>query len=225
MGNEVAILFERLLPETLAPLLGDVLEHRLLPGGPDGFLHRVVASGRFSGPQTADLLAFARSQELDGALVVAEADVERALIFRGGDVIAALSNVLFERLGRILHREGVISAEDCAAVIDAEEQAGVEAAVEMLPTDASRWGLERRIWDITTVLYFTRNAHFVIVEGEPNLGTLPTFSVPPIQLAMEGMRCYDEWRNGPSRPEIKTLSTPTSPAAPTRAASPGDVRS
>ena len=211
MGNEVAILFERLLPETLNPLLGSVLGHRLTPGGPDGFLHRIVASGRFSGPQTADLLAFARSQKLDGALVVAEAEVERALIFRDGDVIAALSNVLFERLGRILHREGVINTEDRDAVEEAEELQGIEAAADMLPAEAARWGLERRIWDITTVLYFTRNAHFVIVEGQPNLGELPSFCVPPVQLAMEGMRCYDEWRNAPSKQELKAISTPEAP--------------
>lgn len=206
MGNEVAILFERLLPETLNPLLGSVLAHRLIPGGPDGFLHRVVASGRFSGPQTADLLAFARSQKLDGAMVVAEKEVERALIFKDGDVIAALSNVLFERLGRILHREGVISTEDRDTIVEAEEQQGIESAVEMLPSEAVKWGLERRIWDITTVLYFTRNAHFVIVEGEPNLGEMPAFAVPPMQLAMEGMRCYDEWRNAPSKQEMKAYT-------------------
>ena len=202
MGNEVAVLFERLLPETLNPLLGSVLAHRLIPNGPDGFLHQIVASGRFSGPQTADLLAFARSQKLDGAMVVVEQDVDRALIFKDGDVIAALSNMLFERLGRILYREGVISKEDCDAVVEAEEQHGIEAAIEMLPTEAARWGLERRIWDITTVLYFTRNAHFVIVEGTPNLGEMPTIPVPPMQLAMEGMRCYDEWRNAPSKQEM-----------------------
>ena len=206
MGNEVAILFERLLPETLNPLLGSVLGDRLVPGGPDGFLHRVVASGRFSGPQTADLLAFARSQKLDGALVVAEQDVERALIFERGEVIGALSNVLFERLGRVLHREGVISTEDRDAVEDAEEQYGVEAAAQMLPTEAARWGLERRIWDIATVLYFTRNAHFVIVEGTPRLGDIPSFRVSPMQLAMEGMRCYDEWRNTPSKQELRAVT-------------------
>lgn len=210
MGNEVAILFERLLPETLAPLLGSVLGDRLVPAGTDGFLHRVVASGRFSGPQTADLLAFARSQKLDGALVVAEADVDRALLFKGGNVVATLSNVLFERLGRILHREGVISREDMEEVEAAEEEYGVEAAFEMLPPEPARWGLERRIWDVTTALYFTRNAHFVIVEGQPNLGLLPEFGVPPMQLAMEGMRCYDEWRNAPSQ-EAPATEAPVAP--------------
>ena len=43
------------------------------------------------------------------------------------------------------------------------------------------------------------------IEGEPNLGELPSFSVPPMQLAMEGMRCYDEWRNTPSKQELKAF--------------------
>ncbi len=196
MANEIAVLFERLLPEVLEPLLHQALADGVRRSGDQG-LHRVCASGRFSGPQTADLLAFCRSQELSGALLFAEPDVLRVLYFRQGRVIAADSSLLFERLGRILGREGVLTKEDSDAVVHLEEEQGLLAAVEALPADAARFALERRIWEVAISLYFTRNAHFLIVEGEPELGGLPEFDVPPDRLAMEGMRRYDEWRNAP----------------------------
>ncbi len=43
--------------------------------------------------------------------------------------------------------------------------------------------------------------HYVLVDGTPQLGTIPTPEVETTQLAMEGMRCYDEWRHGPAQEE------------------------
>lgn len=198
MGLEIAILFERLLPESLSPLLGQALSGLLAPIG-DGGLHRVCASGRFTGRQTADLLTFCTNQTLDGALVVADADDVRVLMFRQGNVVAATSTVLFERLGRILYREDLLGREDMVHLVEVEEKQGQTAAVAMLPDDAARWAAERRIWEIATTLCFARRAHFIIVEGTPLLDGLPTFEISTTQLAMEGVRAYDEWRNGPTR--------------------------
>ena len=203
MANDViAVLLERLVPESLDPFLQQVLGTCVDREG-DGGLFQVCASGSFSGPQTADLLAFARSQDLNGALILTESDVQRAIYFKDGNVCGANSNVLFERLGRILQREGVVSAEDAIELITVEETQGVEAAAAMLPEEAARWGLERRVWDIAIALYFTRNAHFLIVEGTTQLGKVPLTEIPPTQLAMEGMRAYDEWRNGPPQEPSK----------------------
>lgn len=45
------------------------------------------------------------------------------------------------------------------------------------------------------------HAHYLLVDGEPDLGDLPRFHIPPMDLAMEGLRRYDEWRNRRSAPE------------------------
>ena len=222
MGLEVAVLFERLLPESLAPLLHQALGGHLDPVG-DAGLHRVCASGRFTGRQTADLLAFCTNQALDGALVVADADDVRVLFFRQGQVVAASSTVLFERLGRILYREELLGREDMERVVETEAEHGVAAAVALLPESAARWVAERRIGEIATTLCFARRAHFIIVEGEPRLDGVPVFDIPTTRLAMEGLRAYDEWRNGPSRartsPRRESLIAPVRldeerPAAP-----------
>ncbi len=205
MGLEVAILFERLLPETLAPLLSQSLAGLLAPVGSGGS-HSVCASGRFTGRQTADLLTFCTNQNLDGALVVADLDDVRVLLFRQGNVVGASSTVLFERLGRILYRDDLLGREDMIRVVETEERDGLSAAVAMLPVEAARWAAERRIWEIATTLCFARRAHFIIVEGTPVLSGMPMFEISTTQLAMEGLRAYDEWRNGP--PKAKAAAGP-----------------
>lgn len=194
MGSEVAILFERLLPESLAPLLGQALGSHLSPGGETG-LHRVCASGRYRGRQIADLLAFCASQSLEGALLIVEPDEERVLYFRNGRVVGASSTVLFERVGRLLYREGAVDRDDMDRLINAEETHGMTAAASMLPRSAVAWALERRVWELAATLTFLRRAHFLVVEGTLDMGDLPTFDIEPSRLAMEGMRAYDEWRN------------------------------
>jgi hypothetical protein len=223
MAHAIAVLFERLLPEVLEPLLAEALGEGIRRSGDQG-LHRVSASGRFSGAQTADLLAFCRSQELDGALVVADADVRRVLYFRRGDVVGADSDQLFERLGRILHREHVLEKEDADAVVEIEETKGAPAAAASLPTEALRFALEKRIWEVAASLYFMRHAHFVIVEGTPELGGLPFFQLPAERLAMEGMRRYDEWRHGSEAPKLAPLPPPSIPGVGTARPSPAAAR-
>jgi len=210
MAHAIAVLFERLLPEVLEPLLAEALGGGIRRSGDQG-LHRVSASGRFSGAQTADLLAFCRSQELDGALVVADADVRRVLYFRRGDVVGADSDLLFERLGRILLREHVLEKDDAEAVVEIEETKGAPAAAAALPAEALRFALEKRIWEVAASLYFMRHAHFVIVEGPAELGGLPLFQLPAERLAMEGMRRYDEWRHGGETQRLEPLPPPSIP--------------
>ena len=55
-----------------------------------------------------------------------------------------------------------------------------------------------------------RRAHFIVVEGEPQLAGVPTFEVESINLAVEGMRAYDEWRNAPSASGGRATSAPPS---------------
>lgn len=206
MSSEANILFDRLLPETLEVLLTRVLGTRVPRQGPDGCF-RISSCGRFSGRLAADLLAFARNQKHDGAFVVLQDDVERVLYFQSGTIVGADSNVLFERLGRVLLRAGTLDREGERQVTSCEEQRGLLMAASLLPKEAAQWGLEKRVWEVGTALYFMGSAHFLIVDGLPDLGDLPLVSVAPMDLAMEGLRRYDEWRNGKPSSEEK----PTGP--------------
>jgi len=192
--DEFSTLFDRLLPDALDPVLTRVLG-TTVPRTEAENRYRVAATGRFSGHLVGDLLTQARNRVLDGALVLMEYDVVRVLYFVQGRVAGADSNVIFDRLGRILGNEEILSEADAESIVEEEEQRGLGAAVARLPVDIVEWGLERRIREISSSLYFMPHAHFVLVEGLPNLDPLPTFLLSPLQLAMDGLRRYDEWRN------------------------------
>ncbi len=195
MTPDLSILLDRLLPESLEPFLRPLLGTMLPPDRKSG-RYKIAACGRFRGALTPELLDFIRTQKRTGALIVAEPDVTRVLFYRGGTVIGALSDVVFERLGRILLRGEVLHAEDARSLVDCEERRGLAVAVSRVSKDAAEWGIEQRIWEIAAALYFMGRCHYVLVDGEPHLAGIPTPAVETTQLAMEGMRRYDEWRNG-----------------------------
>jgi hypothetical protein len=192
--DDLAALFDRFLPDALDPVLARILGDTI-PRRAGNVRYLVTATGRFSGDLVSDVMNQAHNRRFDGALLVAEKDVTRVVYFRRGRVVGADSNVLFDRLGRILGGEGVIGPEDVDSIVEEEETRGLASAVARLTEEAVEWGLDRRIREITSNLYFMPRSHFVLVKGKPDLGDIPLFDFSPIELAMEGLRRYDEWRN------------------------------
>jgi hypothetical protein len=207
--HQVAYLLKRAIPDALDPIVrravGDVL-----PRTGEGGRYRIAHTGQFSSRVAADLLAFGRNQRLDGALVIVDVDTMRAIYFAGGRVVGADSNVLFERLGRVLLRAGVVDATTATSLVAREEAAGVASAASALTPDTARFGLERRAWEIASALFFVPDGHFLVVEGAPELGPALALDLDPMDLAIEGLRRYDEWRHGaqgapiPERPQPAT---------------------
>lgn len=192
--SETRLFFDRLMPDSLEAVLARVLGTTIPRMGEDG-RYRISSSGRFSGRIAADLLAFTRNQKHDGAFVLFQDDVVRVLYTVKGSIAAADSNVLFERIGRVLHRAGTLDRDSSRHVVTCEEQRGLSQAIKLLPADAAQWGLEKRVWEIGTALFFMAGAHFLFVDGPPALGDVPLLTVSPMELAIEGVRRYDEWRN------------------------------
>lgn len=233
MFQDLTPLLGRLLPETMEPFLARALGSSI-PRDGEGDRYGIICCGQFRGAFTADLLGFAKTHKLSTALLVTEGDAERALLFHEGVVVGSHSNVLFERVGRILHKAGVLDKEDGNAVVDCEEKMGIHRAMQMVSQEAASWGLEKRAWEVGAALYFVRQGHFVFVEGAPQLEKLPRLDIRPMQLAMEGMRRYDEWRHGKGRtpsattpveegathrlPQERARPLPPVPAAPSRSA-------
>lgn len=194
LRDEIANFFERLLPEAMERFLEETLGEAI-PRMGEGDRFRVLAAGRFSGRIVGDLLTYARNQEIDAALIMVEQDVTRILYFSRGFVVGADSNVLFERLGRVLAGAEILEKDAARDLSDTEETHGMAAAAARISPEAASWGLERRVWEIAAGLYFMPHAHYILVDGEPNLGDLPRFKIQPMELAVEGLRRYDEWRN------------------------------
>jgi hypothetical protein len=194
--SKLAPLLERLLPESADRFLAENFGSTM-PRTGEGFRWGISSCGSFSGRIAADLLMFAKNHEKDAALVLADEDVVRILYFEKGLVVGSQSTVLFEHLGRVLLRMGALDEQDATQIVDVEQQAGLLAAASLLPEETLKLGLEQRTWEIGTNLPFMHNAHFVFVEGTPQLGPLPRLAIAPMDLAIEGLRRYDEWRNGP----------------------------
>lgn len=217
MTLDLETLFERRLPAALEARLEDSLGDSM-PRLGLGATFRIASAGRFSGRIAADLLAHAQNQKMDAAFLLVEEEVVRVLYFEGGHVIGAGSNVLFERLGRVLGRADVVSTREVRALVECEEQEGLAAAARRLPPDAARWGLERRVWEIGAGLYFMPHAYFLFIEGRPILEGLPRLALSPIELSMEGMRRYDEWRHGRLGPAHRPAPPPVPAPVPGRRA-------
>ena len=224
-SEDIAYLLKRAIPDALDPIVHRTV-HDVLPRTGEGGGYRIAHTGAFSNRVAADLLAFGRNQRMDGALIVIDGDALRAIYYRGGRVVGADSNVLFERLGRVLLQTGHADDASAQMLIEREEAAGVAAAAALMPPDTARFGLERRVWEIAASLFLVHGGNYVIVEGPPNLGAVAPADLSPTDLAIEGLRRYDEWRHGtagvpiPKRkaPETRPPRSPNAVPAATEAA-------
>lgn len=210
-GRDIDYLLGRAIPDALDPIVRAAVGNAI-PRIGEGGRYRIAHTGRFSSRFAGDLLAFGRNQHLDGALVVIEADTTRAIYFRKGRAVGAASDVLFERLGRVLARCEVVDEETAHRIVGREETQGLAAAAAEVTPEVAAWALETRVWDIAASLFLVPSGHFVIVEGTPDLADLPSIDISPTDLALEGLRRYDEWRNGPhkaaARPRREAESRP-----------------
>lgn|GEM_PF-2566025 len=212
-GRDIDYLLGRAIPDALDPIVRAAVGDAI-PRIGEGGRYRIAHTGRFSSRYAGDLLAFGRNQRLDGALVVIEADTTRALYFRKGRAVGAASDVYFERFGRVLARCDVVDEALARDVVGREETHGLAAAVGAVTPEIAAWALETRVWDIAAALFLVPNGHFVIVEGTPALDDLPAIDISPTDLALEGMRRYDEWRNGPQAAPPRPHREPESPPPP-----------
>jgi len=194
----LAQILESELPQGLQSILARVLGGTMPPGAA-GPAYGVLAAGRFRGAITADLLAFAGNNKLDAALVLVDEDTERVLYFERGRLVGATSNVLFERIGRLLYRIKEVDHTTSDALIDAEEKHGAAALGRWIPRSILAWASEKRVWEIVAALYLVPRGHFVLVQGKPALGDVLTTALDPMHVALEGLRQHDQWRHGSRR--------------------------
>ena len=221
-SDQIAYLLKRAIPDALDPVVRRAVGN-VLPRLGEGDRYRIAYTGAFSSRVAADLLTFGRNQRLDGALILIDEDVLRAVYYEDGRVVGADSNVPFERLGRVLRRSDAADDPSADELVHLEEAGGLAAAVARIPAETARFGLERRVWEIAAALFLIHRGHFLIVEGKPDLGVVEKLGLNPMDLAIEGLRRYDEWRNGASseargaRPEPSSRP-PASPPSPATAA-------
>ncbi len=214
-SDQIAYLLKHAIPDALDPVVRRAVGN-VIPRLGEGDRYKIAYTGAFSSHVAADLLAFGRNQRLDGALILIDEDVLRAVYYEEGRVVGVDSNVPFERLGRVLRRADAVDDTTAAELVHLEETGALLLAAPSVPPETVRFGLERRAWEVAAALFLIHRGHFLIVEGKPHLGTLEKVDLNPMDLALEGLRRYDEWRNGASGTPVPQRPAPTSrpPEAP-----------
>src|SRR5688572_15288736 len=90
LGDDLAYLLKRALPDALDPLVRRAVG-QALPRLDPGYRYRIPYAGHFSNRVAADLLAFGRNQGLSGGLLVVDDDALRTIFFREGRVVGGES--------------------------------------------------------------------------------------------------------------------------------------
>ena len=181
--------------------------YRLLPG-PDGLVllkregagestSRVVLSGELGGALGAvEMIQAVASIHQKGELVVVTGEVRRSLFVEAGVVRMATSTEPSERLGELLVRCDVLSAEDLGKAmrdVGPEQRLG-QVLVErgfLTQPDLYHW-LQRQVEEIVYATTMVPGGTFLLIEGFASERWPAQVHLPAQALLMEGVRRMDE---------------------------------
>ncbi|MEP7049696.1 MAG: DUF4388 domain-containing protein [Pseudomonadota bacterium] len=158
---------------------------------------------RLSGEVTApgalcDILALVAQTGWRGELIVLDGDDTRSLFFEQGNVVGVVTSVDGERLGSVLYRFGVITAEQRAAILD-ETQSGKrfgEAAIDLgvLKQDQIYSYIERQIEEVVFATMTVGDGTFFFLDGFDEGRLVSRHTVSANALLMDGVTRMDELR-------------------------------
>ena len=163
----------------------------------DGAIVRI--SGEVTAPGTlCDILALLGQTGWRGELVVLDGDDVRSVFFEQGNVVGATTNVEAERLGSVLYRFGVLSAEDRDRILDAMRNGKRfgEAAIELgvLKQDQIYSYIARQIEEIVFATMTVGDGTFFFLDGFDEARLVSRHTVSANALLMDGVTRMDELR-------------------------------
>jgi len=206
-------------------------EWRLLPS-PSGILlavrvgerpPRLAGEVRVPGA-LCDVVSVIAQGAYTGELTVFEEEVDRTLYFDHGNVVAASSSALGERLGEILYRFGAITRQQLDEVVTAAERTGRrvgEAAIELEFVESEELFrmMGRQVEEIFYAAVHLSQATFFFFDGLDEAKMARRHHLSTGQLLMEAARRVDELRffreKVPNDTWVPTLLAPPSGCRPT----------
>ncbi len=177
----------------LLPSVPDLLVARRVPavGGPRPRA-RCVLAGDLAGFPIADFVAFIHQSRLSGTLTVSARGVDRALLFRDGEVRGARSSGPGERIGEVALRLGYVDERQLAAAAAAAGPIGKALVDQGLLAAADLWKcIHEQVATVFHGVLLAREGVFTLAEES---GTAPAspLSVNTQSLLMDGIRRIDE---------------------------------
>ncbi|HTT71358.1 MAG TPA: DUF4388 domain-containing protein [Anaeromyxobacteraceae bacterium] len=198
-GDELArsALADRAGRFLLLPCAPDLLVARRRPaaGGPVP-TPRCVLAGDLSAFPIADFVAFIHQSRLSGLLTVATTGLDRAVLFKDGEVRGARSEAFGERIGEVARRLGFLTeaqlSETVSAASRAEKLFGKILVEKGFLSPADLWkSLHEQVASVFHAILLAREGVFVLVD-EPDLDLGTPLSVNTQTLLMDGIRRIDE---------------------------------
>jgi hypothetical protein len=166
------------------------------PAGEGGRLLRLAGQVRVPGG-LCDVVAIIGQGSYTGELFLFEEDTARTIYFDGGNVVAATTNVLAERLGEILWRFGAITRDQHDQIVRAAEKTGKrigDTAVELefVGADELFRMMARQVEEVFYASVHVADAVFYFLDGFDERNLTRRHHLSTGQLLMEAARRMDE---------------------------------
>jgi hypothetical protein len=176
------------------PSAPDLLVARRTPASGGGSSRpRVLLAGDLSGFPIADFIAFAHQSRLTGVLHVVNAEAERSISFKGGEVRSSRSSVVGERIGEVALRLGIVTEPQLEQAMAGPKPLG-KALLELgflNSNDLWRCFHEQITSVFHAILLLDSGIFWLLDEDQENQSSAPQ-AVSTQGLLMDGIRRIDE---------------------------------
>jgi hypothetical protein len=176
------------------PSAPDLLLARRIPAaGGASPRPRVVLSGDLSAFPISDFIAFAHQSRLTGVLHVVNADAERAIAFKDGEVRSSRSSVVGERIGEVALKLGLVNEAQLAQAMGGPRPLGKALVEAGLLTSNDLWKcFHEQITAVFHAILLLPSGIFWLLDDEDADLTSAPQAVSTQALLMDGIRRIDE---------------------------------
>src|SRR5262249_19515250 len=131
-----------------------------------------------------------------GELTVLSGETSRSLFFEGGNILSAQTNVVTERIGSLLYRLGVLSAEEVEAVEGALPEGGrfgeVAVALGLVTREKLFEVMGKQMKEIAFATLLVSDGMFYFLDRYDAARVAMRHHVSANNLLMEGVQRMDE---------------------------------
>ncbi|HZZ85392.1 MAG TPA: DUF4388 domain-containing protein [Anaeromyxobacteraceae bacterium] len=178
----------------LLPSSPDLLVARRAPAaGGAAQPPRCVLAGDLSAFPIADLVTFIHQSRLSGRLEVASAGLERAMLFKAGEVTGAVSEAAGERLGEVAVRMGFVSPAQVQEAVRSGRPVGKALVEAGAISAADLWKcFHEQVSAVFHSVLLAREGVFAMIDGPPDELHVTPLSMSTQSLLMDAIRRIDE---------------------------------
>ena len=143
-----------------------------------------------------ELMALISSMHKDGSLTLLVPHARKTMIFSGGKIVYASSNVEDDRLGEVLWRQGYLSLDQLSTVHDlvgpGRKLGSLLMEKEMITPRQLYEGIKSQVLEIVYSTFHFRVGEFLFAEGKVRLKGTVRLDMSTQEVMMEGIQRMEE---------------------------------